>query len=145
MGDSSNNPETIAEFWKNQILFKKTAKTDSQNTVTSDDRFKTNEIPITDALSTILKLKPDGTVSFTGTISGITPSNTAHLATKGYVDGSVTLGGSLDYLTISNQVLTRNAIDLATDYEKRIKFQADIQDYVDMSISSTINHYVWRN
>lgn len=31
------------------------------------------------------------------------------------------------------------AIDLAKDYERRIKFQADIQDYVDMSISSTIN------
>ncbi len=32
-----------------------------------------------------------------------------------------------------------SAIDLATDYERRIKFQADVQDYVDMSISSTIN------
>ena len=32
-----------------------------------------------------------------------------------------------------------SALDLATDYERRIKFQADIQDYVDMSISSTIN------
>lgn len=32
-----------------------------------------------------------------------------------------------------------SAIDLAEDYERRIKFQADIQDYVDMSISSTIN------
>jgi len=32
-----------------------------------------------------------------------------------------------------------SAVDLATDYERRIKFQADIQDYVDMSISSTIN------
>lgn len=31
------------------------------------------------------------------------------------------------------------AVDLAKDYERRIKFQADIQDYVDMSISSTIN------
>lgn len=31
------------------------------------------------------------------------------------------------------------ALDLAEDYEKRIKFQADVQDYVDMSISSTIN------
>lgn len=29
--------------------------------------------------------------------------------------------------------------DLAKDYERRIKFQADVQDYVDMSISSTIN------
>jgi len=31
------------------------------------------------------------------------------------------------------------AADLAVDYERRIKFQADVQDYVDMSISSTIN------
>jgi ribonucleoside-diphosphate reductase alpha chain len=32
-----------------------------------------------------------------------------------------------------------SARDLAKDYTKRIKFQADVQDYVDMSISSTIN------
>jgi ribonucleoside-diphosphate reductase alpha chain len=32
-----------------------------------------------------------------------------------------------------------SAIDLAGDYERRIKFQADVQDYVDMAISSTIN------
>ena len=31
------------------------------------------------------------------------------------------------------------AYGLSHDYERRIKFQADIQDYVDMSISSTIN------
>lgn len=31
------------------------------------------------------------------------------------------------------------AADLAQDYERRIKFQAEVQDYVDMSISSTIN------
>ena len=31
------------------------------------------------------------------------------------------------------------AEDLANDYERRISFQADIQDYVDMGISSTIN------
>jgi ribonucleoside-diphosphate reductase alpha chain len=36
-----------------------------------------------------------------------------------------------------------SAIDLATDYERRIKFQADVQDYVDMSISSTINLPKW--
>lgn len=35
------------------------------------------------------------------------------------------------------------ALDLATDYERRIAFQADIQDYVDMSISSTINLPNW--
>lgn len=36
-----------------------------------------------------------------------------------------------------------SAIDLAEDYERRIKFQADVQDYVDMSISSTINLPSW--
>lgn len=36
-----------------------------------------------------------------------------------------------------------SAIDLAQDYERRIKFQADVQDYVDMSISSTINLPAW--
>lgn len=35
------------------------------------------------------------------------------------------------------------AIDLAKDPERRIRFQADIQDYVDMSISSTINLPKW--
>jgi ribonucleoside-diphosphate reductase alpha chain len=35
------------------------------------------------------------------------------------------------------------ALDLSHDYERRIKFQADIQDYVDMSISSTINLPSW--
>ena len=35
------------------------------------------------------------------------------------------------------------ALDLSTDYERRIKFQADVQDYVDMSISSTINLPSW--
>ena len=36
-----------------------------------------------------------------------------------------------------------SAIDLADDYKRRIKFQADVQDYVDMSISSTINLPPW--
>ncbi len=35
------------------------------------------------------------------------------------------------------------ALSLSNDYERRIKFQADIQDYVDMSISSTINLPKW--
>lgn len=35
------------------------------------------------------------------------------------------------------------ALSLANDYERRIKFQADVQDYVDMSISSTINLPTW--
>ena len=36
-----------------------------------------------------------------------------------------------------------SARSLALDYERRIKFQADIQDYVDQAISSTINLPAW--
>lgn len=36
-----------------------------------------------------------------------------------------------------------SALDLSTKYEQRIKFQYDIQKYVDMSISSTINLPAW--
>jgi len=36
-----------------------------------------------------------------------------------------------------------SALDLSADYERRIKFQADVQDYVDQSISSTINLPSW--
>ncbi len=36
-----------------------------------------------------------------------------------------------------------SALELSENYEQRIKFQADIQDYVDMSISSTINLPAW--
>ncbi len=35
------------------------------------------------------------------------------------------------------------AYKLSSNYEQRIKFQADVQDYVDMSISSTINLPAW--
>lgn len=35
------------------------------------------------------------------------------------------------------------AVDLAADYERRIAFQADMQDYVDQCISSTINLPAW--
>lgn len=36
-----------------------------------------------------------------------------------------------------------SALSLSTDVERRIKFQADIQNYVDMGISSTINLPSW--
>jgi ribonucleoside-diphosphate reductase alpha chain len=32
---------------------------------------------------------------------------------------------------------------MVNDFERRLKFQADVQDYVDMSISSTINLPSW--
>lgn len=46
-----------------------------------------------------------------------------------------------DYGINPNEIET--ALDLAYDFERRIKFQADVQDYVDMSISSTINMPKW--
>ena len=36
-----------------------------------------------------------------------------------------------------------SALDLASDYERRMKFQAKVQDYVNQSISSTINLPAW--
>ena len=36
-----------------------------------------------------------------------------------------------------------SAVDLASDFERRISLQADIQDFVDMAISSTINLPQW--
>lgn len=69
-----------------------------------------HEIKLTaeDATSdkTITLPNTSGTVALTSQITG---SNT------GTNTGDVTLGGSLDYLTISNQVITRNAINLTTD------------------------------
>lgn len=35
------------------------------------------------------------------------------------------------------------SLDLAEDPERRVRFQADVQDYVDMAISSTINLPAW--
>lgn len=46
-----------------------------------------------------------------------------------------------DYSVPHNKI--ESALDLAADPERRIKFQADVQDYVDMSISSTINLPAW--
>lgn len=43
----------------------------------------------------------------------------------------------------SNPSGLESSVDLAKDYERRIKFQADVQDYVDMAISSTINLPAW--
>jgi ribonucleoside-diphosphate reductase alpha chain len=56
------------------------------------------------------------------------------------VDG--TAQGLIDKYGVKPETID-TALDLANDYERRIKFQADIQDYVDMSISSTINLPPW--
>jgi len=38
-----------------------------------------------------------------------------------------------------------SALDLVTDYERRLNFQANVQEYVDMAISSTINLPAWES
>ena len=45
--------------------------------------------------------------------------------------------------TASSPKALESALDLAENYERRMAFQADVQDYVDMSISSTINLPSW--
>ncbi len=46
-----------------------------------------------------------------------------------------------DYKLDPNKIET--SINLAQDYKRRLEFQADVQDYVDMAISSTINMPAW--
>jgi ribonucleoside-diphosphate reductase alpha chain len=56
------------------------------------------------------------------------------------VDGTAKI--LIDQLGIDPHKI-ETALDLAKDYERRIKFQADVQDYVDHAISSTINLPEW--
>lgn len=48
----------------------------------------------------------------------------------------------IDYLGVDPESI-ETAIDLAKDYKRRITFQADVQDYVDQAISSTLNLPPW--
>ena len=69
--------------------------------------------------------KADGTRAFTGTVSGVTPTSTAHLATKGYVDGAIVtdhggLSGLSDddhsiYLFKSPTATSRNLLQPTAD------------------------------
>jgi len=56
------------------------------------------------------------------------------------IDGTAKI--LIDTLDVEPEMI-ETALDLAKDPERRIKFQADVQDYVDMSISSTINLPQW--
>ena len=93
-------------------------------------------------------IAPTGTIGIlAGTTTGIEPvfavAFKRRYLTEGtrwkyeyIVDG--TAQTLIDNLGIKPSVIN-TAYDLSTQPEKRIKFQADIQDYVDQSISSTIN------
>ena len=93
-------------------------------------------------------IAPTGTIGIlAGTTTGIEPLFAVAYKRRYLTDGTkwkyeYVVDATADLL-IKEYNLDPDSIEtaykLSHDYEKRIKFQADIQDYVDMSISSTIN------
>jgi ribonucleoside-diphosphate reductase alpha chain len=97
-------------------------------------------------------IAPTGTIGIlAGTTTGIEPLFAVAYKRRYLTDGTVwkyeyVVDSTADRL-IKEYGLNPDDIDtaykLSHDFERRIKFQADIQDYVDMSISSTINLPQW--
>ena len=97
-------------------------------------------------------IAPTGSIGIlAGTTTGIEPLFAVAYKRRYLTDGTkwkyeYVVDSTADQL-IRDYDLDPDSIDtaygLSHDYERRIKFQADIQDYVDMSISSTINLPPW--
>jgi ribonucleoside-diphosphate reductase alpha chain len=97
-------------------------------------------------------IAPTGTIGIlAGTTTGIEPLFAVAYKRRYLTDGvkwkyEYVVDSTADLL-IKEYGLDPDTIDtaykLSHDYERRIKFQADVQDYVDMSISSTINLPSW--
>jgi len=97
-------------------------------------------------------IAPTGSIGIlAGTTTGIEPLFAVAYKRRYLTDGTkwkyeYVVDATADQL-IRDYGLDPDKIDtaygLSNDYERRIKFQADIQDYVDMSISSTINLPPW--
>jgi len=98
-GDTTTANETVKIVENNTLEFEGAAGTDAAHELKLTTAQLTGDQTITLPDST-------GTVALTSQITG---------TNSGTNTGDVTLGGSLDYITISNQVITRNAIDLTTD------------------------------
>ena len=83
------------------------------------------EITIKNTGAGVITVKPTGADTIDGAASytlavGVSATFKVNTASDGYISlaaasDAVTLAGSLDYITIAGQVITRNAIDLATD------------------------------
>jgi len=96
-------------------------------------------------------IAPTGTIGMiAGTTTGLEPLFAVAYKRR-YLKGKkwhyqYTVDGTADLL-INKYGLAPESIDtayaMADDFERRVKFQADVQDYVDMAISSTINLPAW--
>lgn len=96
-------------------------------------------------------IAPTGTIGImAGTTTGIEPVYAVAYKRRYLVDGK---RWRAEYVvdataqTLIDQGISpdgiETAIEMAQNPERRIKFQADIQDYVDMAISSTLNLPAW--
>ncbi len=97
-------------------------------------------------------IAPTGTIGIlAGTTTGIEPLFATAYKRRYLSDGTkwryeYVVDATAAYMVNTLGVSPENietAVDLAADPERRIKFQADVQDYVDMAISSTINLPPW--
>lgn len=96
-------------------------------------------------------IAPTGTIGIlAGTTTGIEPLFAVAYKRRFLTDGTrwkykFVVDGAAERVINegANPNKLESAADMALDPEKRIKFQAEVQDYVDMSISSTINLPPW--